>query len=72
MTVFNAKSKIIGTPSDSPSEIMLTQDGNRMHLKATGSGSDLSLLTAYTKASSKFYKLHFRLLLKQWGKWDQT
>jgi len=51
----------------SPSEIELWQDGKSMHLKATGGGSQLWILTAYTDKNSKNYRLHFGALLEQRG-----
>jgi len=50
-------------------QIKLEQDGKKIHLKATGGGSNVYLLTAYTPKTSADYKLHFGILLKQLGFW---
>jgi len=54
------------------SEITLSQNGNKMCLKATGGGSHIYLLTAYTDKNSPAYRLHFGTLLEQKGDWELT
>jgi len=54
------------------SEITLSQNGRKMELKATGGGSNLYILTAYTDKNSPDYRLHFGLLCEQKGEWELT
>jgi len=54
------------------SEIKLSQNGNTVYLKATGGGSHIYMLTAYTDKNSPHYRLHFGLLLEQKGEWELT
>jgi len=57
---------------DTASEITLSQNGNKMYLKATGGGSHIYILTAYTDKNSPVYRLHFGTLLEQKGEWELT
>jgi len=53
-------------------EISLSQNGKTMHLRATGGGSHLYFLTAYTDKNSPLYRVHFGLVLEQKGEWELT
>jgi len=53
-------------------EIKLSQDRNTMYLKATGGGSHLYVLTAYTDKNCVRWRNHFGTLLVQKGEWELT
>jgi len=57
---------------DNESEIKLSQDGNKMYLKATGAGSHIYVLTAYTDKTCVKWRNHFGTLLEQKGEWELT
>jgi len=53
-------------------EILLSQNGKIMYLRATGKGSHLYILTAYTDKNSPHYRIRFGLLLERKGEWELT
>jgi len=70
--LFKCSGGKVASEHKSPSEITIAQDGNVLHLCATGPGSRLSLLTAYTEKDNATFRLHFGAMLKQRGKWVMT